>query len=163
MKKNGFTLVELLIVIVIIGILAAMVLPRIFGPTEQSRSTEARNMLGTIRQLEEAFRNGPSGTYMAINSNPPNCDDQVAISDYLRLGITNPNLVGNTYFTYCVDNVSATTFRVVASRTNLALSQGVNAGDMLCLNQDGMWSGTYIHTPGNPGGVFCTNTLGPCC
>lgn len=40
-NKKGFTLVELIVVIVIIGILAAILIPRMTGFTDKAKSTEA--------------------------------------------------------------------------------------------------------------------------
>jgi general secretion pathway protein G len=42
MNKKGFTLVEILLVLVILGTLAAMVLPRLTGRSEQSKIVAAR-------------------------------------------------------------------------------------------------------------------------
>ena len=41
-SKRGFTLVEIMLVVVIIGILAALVIPRIAGNTERARVTAAQ-------------------------------------------------------------------------------------------------------------------------
>ena len=42
MKKNGFTLIEILLVLVILGSLAAMVFPRLTGRSEQAKITAAK-------------------------------------------------------------------------------------------------------------------------
>ncbi|MBL7131936.1 MAG: type II secretion system major pseudopilin GspG [Candidatus Omnitrophica bacterium] len=41
-KDKGFTLVELMLVVIIIGILVAMVVPRLAGRSEQARSAAAK-------------------------------------------------------------------------------------------------------------------------
>ncbi len=55
MNKRGFTLMELLIVIAVIGILAGLAGTAYIGVTKKAARSEAYSNLGSIRLLEEQF------------------------------------------------------------------------------------------------------------
>ena len=60
-KQGGFTLLELLIVIVIIGILALLIIPNITSAPKKARDTKRKTDLTTVRKgLEEYFVNNNS-------------------------------------------------------------------------------------------------------
>ncbi|MBD3348566.1 MAG: prepilin-type N-terminal cleavage/methylation domain-containing protein [Candidatus Eisenbacteria bacterium] len=64
LRKNqrGFTLVELMIVVIIVGILAAVAIPMYQGATERAKASEAVAALGTIRGAMRVYY-AEHGTY----------------------------------------------------------------------------------------------------
>ncbi len=54
-RHHGFTLVELLLVLVILGILAAIVIPKFSGRTEQAKEQAAVTQISTFKTALDAF------------------------------------------------------------------------------------------------------------
>ncbi len=52
LRRNGFTLIEILVVVMILGLLISLAAPRIIGRTDEARVTKARS---DIRALEESL------------------------------------------------------------------------------------------------------------
>lgn len=60
--RSGFTLVELAVVVVIIGVLAAFAVPRFMASVERSKAAEAFNYLSSVQAAQERYH-ARQGTY----------------------------------------------------------------------------------------------------
>jgi len=82
--KQGFTLIELIVVIIIVGILAAVGMTQYTKVVEKGRAGEARVILGSLRTAEVAEYN-ENGAYLAVSG----------------LGVVAPTACATThYFSY---------------------------------------------------------------
>ena len=54
--RHGFTLVELVIVILILGILAAVAAPRMFDTANRARQNATRHSLAVVREAIQVYR-----------------------------------------------------------------------------------------------------------
>ena len=89
MRRTAFTLIEILTVIVILGILAAIVIPSFLSPVGEAQVSSARGQLQTIRSQIELFR--------ARNGDLPPVAGADGVDGLWEALITNP--VGGTSFT----------------------------------------------------------------
>jgi prepilin-type N-terminal cleavage/methylation domain-containing protein len=55
-SSKGFTLIELMIVVVIIGILAALAIPRFMRSTTKAKQSEAKQLLKQVYTMQRAYR-----------------------------------------------------------------------------------------------------------
>jgi general secretion pathway protein G len=64
--QSGFTLVEILIVVVILGILAAIVVPQFTNASESAKSNSLYSQLQTIRSQFELYQVQHNGNYPTV-------------------------------------------------------------------------------------------------
>lgn len=133
-NKKGFTMLELLMVVIIIGILATLALPQYMGFIEKARATEAISTIGTIRTAQNLYKL-ETGTYS---------------SDINALAITVPTSGAGTYWTYGVTGASDTGFGVTATRTSKKAAAGIAGQNIVMTWNDSAgetWSGSHIGAP----------------
>jgi len=56
LKQSGFTLIEIMVVVVIIGILASVVVPRIMDNPDKARTAKAKNDLRVLESALDIYR-----------------------------------------------------------------------------------------------------------
>lgn len=66
-KRTGFSLIELVVVVLIIGILAAVASPRMFDTSNKARESATRASLSTVRNAIELYR-ADNGSYPAAST-----------------------------------------------------------------------------------------------
>jgi prepilin-type N-terminal cleavage/methylation domain-containing protein len=81
-RNSGFTLVELAVVVVIIGVLAAFAVPRFLASVERSKAAEAFNYLASIHSSQERYH-ARQGTYASDLST---LDIELVDPEYFTVG-----------------------------------------------------------------------------
>ena len=152
MRRVGFTLLEIMIVIIIIAILATMGIMQYNAVVERARGAEARQILGQLRSV-------CAGIYMG-SENTADC----AVGGGTPLGIGAPggNLIpnacaagGSHFFSYAVQSTGAATMTFTATRCLGATGKspgytGSGANPVLQLQTDYSTGGTDTWVPGDP-------------
>jgi prepilin-type N-terminal cleavage/methylation domain-containing protein len=133
-SNGGFTLVELLIVIAIIGILAGIAVPLFLGERTKAATTEAKSNLEALRLLEEQFF-AENSCYYRSSGNCANATITGVPSLRAFLPGFRPGDENSLKYTYKIvvsGSPSASAFRAEAA----GKSGTIVAGGRFCLDQN---------------------------
>lgn len=127
LKKKAFTLTEVLVAVIIIGILVIIALPNVIKAMENTKAKEAIVSLRQIRQGEIIYR-GEENSYWPAG---PTETDVPTINARLRLFLDTRELNWDYYVTATADTFIATAER----------KSGRYKGKTIVINQDGIQTG----------------------
>jgi len=134
--KSGFTLLELLIIIIIIGILAAIAIPGFSKAVEKTKVKDAQAVLSAVHSAEKIYYLD-QGSFGTLDPDPAQSNTLVT-NNY----ITNPNS-GNTTWSFSVPAPTAATFTATATRA----AGGGYGGKKIVIDKD--FDGTHYNASGS--------------
>lgn len=116
-RKEGFTLVEIIVVAIIIGILATTAFSKITWVVERAKGAEASEV------LLKAY-----GGYKRIMSDEE-CISVTSPLNWSRLGMSDPNVNSRRNFDYTIDDLNNPTYARAVRRTNSSMWMCISFAD----------------------------------
>jgi type IV pilus assembly protein PilA len=164
-RRGGFTLIELMIVVAIIGILAAIAIPNFLRFQLKAKSSEGKTNLAAIRTAEESYF-AEYGVYISSDPSPPAIDDnQKTVFSHATAGAGFDRVgwepEGMVYFNYSV-SISGNAYTAAAVANIDAEGNNQHWGYSTLLSLDAVAHPDPGSTCDQDGGTLNVEVVGPC-
>ncbi len=112
-SESGFTLVELLVVMLILGLLAAIAIPAFFNQRTKAQDSEAKSTVKTAQTAIETYATDNNGSYVgATRANLKTIEPTLSSASSGANAITTLTVAASSY-TLTVTSESTNTFSIV--------------------------------------------------
>jgi prepilin-type N-terminal cleavage/methylation domain-containing protein len=129
-NPKGFTLIELMIVVVIISILAAMAIPRFMRASVKAKQSEAKANLKQIYTMEHAYRQEKDSYY-------PGDGSTVVTQPGESIGPLSIEIMFPAFYSYAITGNVNTFTAVAGSKSSSGLDDDPTQ-DVWTINQEGV-------------------------
>ena len=130
-KKKGFTIVELMVVVLVIGILAAVAIPMMQGRISTAKWSEGKAMMGAIAEALRAHVSEKGSHFSTV----PTLDQLGFADDDLNGSYFTGGESGDGAFSWIINNNNPLDFLVTATAPT-----GVGGSSQMTLDQAGKFT-----------------------
>lgn len=135
-SESGFTLVELLVVMLILGLLAAIAIPSFFNQRDKARDSDAKAGVRTAQTAIETYATDAGGDYLGADAGALQ-----AIEETLNdVNLTTVTPGAGTY-TVGVTSTTGTEFTIARAAGGTVTYDCDDPGNAGCPAPDGDWAG----------------------
>lgn len=156
---RGFSLIELIMVVAVIGILAALTYPNISGSRGKSRDAQRISDLGQLQLSMQLYydRCGQYPSSLATTANN-GCPSGITLGSYINAIPTPPSGAGQATYDYATLTISSVIVNYVLHASlesyTPAVSKGLNA---MPSAGSGSWSATYTCSNSSTSTSYCVS------
>jgi type IV pilus assembly protein PilA len=138
-EESGFTLVELLVVMLILGLLAAIAIPSFFNQRDKAKDADAKEAARTAQTAVETWATDHEGKYNGDGTQAPTAADLKTIEPALNnANISNVTVTADSYSVTTTSD-TANTFTISRASTGILDSECTTHNKGGCPS-DGNWA-----------------------